>query len=175
MDEIKFYRYSIPSEGRYGGWGTFILDSTGFFAAITDFGNYAYRWDAFGKRDFREFVIQLQHSWDYVLGKVRPNGKEYDDEKTLHGIKRHILEYRRDGGYDKEFARREWNLLSENEDLNTEFNFYDWYQSTKIEEAYEFCEKSYDCDALAFSQMLMPRLAEAIKLDLQSEQVEVSA
>ncbi|EGO63584.1 hypothetical protein [Acetonema longum] len=167
MSEITMWRYHIPPEDGLSGWGTFILDSTGFFAAVTDFGNFAYRWTHHGRKDFREFIIELARDPYYLLGKVRPSGEVYNGEKTLKSIWEHIREYRRCGWYTKEFAREEFNLIRECDDLDAEHDFYDWVRQTNIQDAYEHHQTAYRIDDLCFADGLMPRLAEAIKAEFQ--------
>ncbi|ARF67055.1 hypothetical protein B7C51_19310 [Paenibacillus larvae subsp. pulvifaciens] len=58
-------RYS-PIDGE--GWGIFILDETGMFAAVTDYGNCAYKWPHSGCEDFRHFFAQERTNWGYFGG-----------------------------------------------------------------------------------------------------------
>ncbi|MHB1418700.1 MAG: hypothetical protein ACYCX4_03810, partial [Bacillota bacterium] len=118
-EDIQIWRYYIPSEDGLEGWGIFLLDSTGMFAAVTDYGNYAFRWAYHGEKDFRKFVIGLKNDPGYLLGKVLPNGKVYDGEETIKNIKETIIDVRRDGSWSKEQARKEWDLLDS--DLEYEY------------------------------------------------------
>lgn len=136
---------------------------------MTDYGNYSYRWTHHGRKDFREFVIDLAHDWDYLLGKISPNGKQYDGEKTKGIIKEHILSCRKHGCYSKEFAREEWDRFKYyniNGEFDYHYGFYKWVEDTKIEEAYEFARYSYLASALSFAKKLMPRLAELLMQEL---------
>jgi hypothetical protein len=166
-EDIKIWRYQIPGEdGHCFGWGIFLLDSTGMFAAVTDYGNYASRWTHTGRDDFREFVIRdLAKSPGYLLGKVAK--RVHDGEATLNGVKEYILECRRDGEWSKEEAREEWDLLAECDGLDSIPACTRWYDSTKISDPGEFMSESYDTDAWAFAKVLMPRLAEVLKQELE--------
>lgn len=167
MDNIKFWRYYIPPVDRIEGWGIFLLDSTGMFAAVTDYGNYAYMWDHHGKKDFREFVAGLAKSPYYVLGKVAK--KDYSGKETIKAIKEDILDNRRDGSYTKEFARREWDLLKNTDDMDSVFGFKEWYDNTHVSDASELYSMDWSLQAKAFATKLMPRLAEALKDELRKE------
>jgi len=136
------------------------------FAAVTDYGNYAFRWTAFGKEDFRLFVAGLAKSPYYLLEKVAPNGEVFDQEKTIKRIKEHILEYRWDRSYTKEFAKREWGLFTDN-DFSHEYEFYEWYMETSIADAGEFAMTSYPPNCMAFATKLIPRLAAVLRQELE--------
>ncbi|MDF2563750.1 MAG: hypothetical protein K0Q53_145 [Massilibacillus sp.] len=165
-NDIKIWRYYLPNTERKG-WGIFIIDEKGYFSAVTDYGNYAFMWSSFGSDDFREFVIEISNNPGYVLGKVAK--KEYDGEQTCKDIKELIIELRRDGSFAKEEARREWDLLKDNEWLETDVNFTRFYDETEIDDVCEFYRKSYGLDEMEFAKELLPRLAEEIKKQLQSE------
>lgn len=167
MSDIKIWRYSIPPSDSIEGWGIFLIDSTGMFAAVTDYGNYAYKWTHHGEKDFRQFIVTAYKSHDYILGKLA--SEVYSGKKTVEGIKEHILEYRRDGSFTKEFARREWDLINEIEDMNSEHGFNEWYENTAINDASEFYETNWTPQAKAFAEKLMPRLAAVLREELQKE------
>lgn len=70
------------------GWGTFILRSDGYFSAVTDFGNFAYRWIHHGHEDFRSFW--LENRWDYpsyVVSKFT-NPMHYQSVNTRKAAER---------------------------------------------------------------------------------------
>lgn len=168
MSEIKIWRYLIPPVDNIEGWGIFLLDSTGMFAAVTDYGNYAYKWTHHGRDDFRKFVIGLEKESDYLLGKVAPN-KEYDGEGTIKRIKKDILEHRREGAYTKDFARREWILINNNGNMDSAYGFYKWYEETAITDASEFYTEKWPTSYIAFAKKLIPRLTNAIRKELAME------
>jgi len=167
--DIQFWRYSIPPTDSVEGWGIFLLDSTGMFAAVTDYGNYAFKWTHHGCKDFREFVIKAHKSYDYILGKLI--SKVYSGKKTINHIKRHILEYRWERSYSKKFARKEWDLIKEIDDMDNVIGFKEWYDSTHIEDAAEFYGEDWTPCAKAFAKKLMPRLAEVLKAELAKEAI----
>jgi hypothetical protein len=75
---VVVWRYTVPAEPwrrlardpehRYSGLGYFLIDSSGMFTCVTDYGNYAYKWSDWGPRDFRSFLCGL--SSDYLCGKL---------------------------------------------------------------------------------------------------------
>ncbi|SFH21672.1 hypothetical protein SAMN05660649_04288 [Desulfotomaculum arcticum] len=173
MSDIKFWRYSLPPIDSIEGWGIFLLDSTGMFAAVTDYGNYAFKWTHHGCKDFREFFIDIKHGSDneyYIKKLFQGQEKEFDGENTIKSIKEHILYYRRDGSYSKEFAREEWDLIKEYEhNFISVIDFTRWHDETKIDEAHEFACYDYPSDIKAFGQKLLPRLADVLREELQKE------
>jgi hypothetical protein len=165
MDEIKMWRCAIPSiKGQ--GWGIFLLDSTGMFAAVTDYGNYAFKWTHHGCDDFREFVIDLKNSPDYVLGKVS-HGKEYQGQKTNENIKNEILRARREGYLSEDQAKEEWELVGD--ELEYHEGFLDWYNQTSLCDAQEMSRYDYPPDEKAFAKILLPRLAQILEKELENE------
>ena len=181
MSEVKVWRYSFPSiKGE--GWAIFFLDSVGCFAALSDWGDWSYRWNPRGYeegdgRDFRHFIITCGD--DYLLRKIAPV-QEYDPEATLQSVKEAIIEWRRDRRTTKEDARKTlpelipryvaremWDELSPMYDnLGDSHQFSRWLENTEISDATEcYCTK-FSEQAKIFLQRCMPRLREAIKNEL---------
>lgn len=163
---VTLWRYVLPNV-KHEGWGIFVLGSDGYFSACSDFGNYAHLWSHHGREDFREFLLEVDG--DYLLGKLCGRRTEYMGDKTLAEIKRHILEARRRCGMSKEFARREWDLLDRHDVESHEDCFKDWYNDTRIDDAYEFIMRDYPYDAQAFAEKLMPRLKALLTEELNPE------
>lgn len=165
--EVKVWRYSFPNVNGEG-WAIFFLDSVGCFAALSDWGDWSYRWNPRGYeegdgRDFRHFILSCND--DYLLRKIAPK-QEWDDDATLKNVKEAILGMRRDGGWTKEEARDEWSLLDHCEGMSNEFNFWDWAKDTKLSDTYELGCYKYSTQAQMFLARCMPRLREAIKNEL---------
>ncbi|MCM3294238.1 hypothetical protein M3661_29565 [Paenibacillus sp. MER 180] len=173
MGEVKFWRYYIPPVDSIEGWGVFVLDSTGVFAAVTDYGNVAYKWTHHAEEDFRHFFAKGV-SGGYLLQKLFYEHKRYDGDATLRDVKEYIIDCRRDGSYSREKAREEWDLLSYYDDLDNDASFVRWYDHTSLSDAGEFYNTSYPASAKAFVNKLIPRLSEAIReeLAMESEQNE---
>ncbi len=160
----KMWRYSLPSiQGQ--GWAVVIIDSTGFFSTVSDWGNYAYWWSGHGREDFREFLLTADA--DYVQRKLKPQ-EEYKPEATLKAIRTHILRLRRSEELEREEARDEWNLL-DRQHLYTEICFSEWMHDTGLPGPWEFAVSGPSGDILAFCANVMPRLKEAIRAELALE------
>lgn len=143
------------------------MDSTGMFAAVTDYGNYAFKWTYHGSDDFREFVIGIERSPDYVLEKIS-HGKKFSGKKTKQLIKKCILESRRCGNYTREKARREWDLVNCS-DFYYKEDFHEWYEKTQINDAHELSVYDYPPSEWAFATKLLPRLVDILKQELKQE------
>jgi hypothetical protein len=163
--EVKVWRYSFPSiKGE--GWAIFFLDETGCFAALSDYGDWSYRWNQRGlpeETTFRHFLLQCAD--DYILGKIAPK-QEYDDEGSVVAVKETIIGMRREGQLTKDEAREEWDSIETYENFYSEFNFWDWAKTTSLSEVSELYTQKYSEQARAFLKHCMPRLREAIKNDL---------
>ncbi|WP_426730191.1 hypothetical protein [Myxococcus faecalis] len=163
-----------------GAWlADVILREDGFFATVSDWGNYAFRWTSPGM-PFREFVARLASSPDYVSGKLESRDW-YDGEGTLKRIREHILTSRREGSWTKEEAANEWRVLAESLDtrdgsvprgawdIDLE-QFSRWYHATSIGDASGFARYDYPPDVRSFAREVMPALAVAIRAELAAEQ-----
>ena len=169
-DPIKMWRYRIPAEPGNDSGGVVILDSTGYFSAVTDYGNYAFYWSAHGMADFRQFVVGLEDSWDYVAGKLGGLAltRIFDAEATALALKKELLELRRARYLGKEATQEEWLLLNDLSDgcVSAE----DWHRSTKVFHQDTECVRyRVDRDLEAFCKKLMPRLANLLRAELTAE------
>lgn len=94
MSNIQVYRYRIPGSTHDSG-GIVFMDETGVFSAVTDFGNYAYRWcwdeSERTRQDFRDFIVKIASQSekypDYFLEKVRRNKTELDVKAVQSWLK----------------------------------------------------------------------------------------
>jgi len=60
--QVTAKSYTLYSDE--GDWlGQVVLTSDGMFASVTDWGNLSYAWRAYGDKDFREFLINLNVSY----------------------------------------------------------------------------------------------------------------
>ena len=90
---IKLYQYNLPSIDGLEGWANIIIGENGFFAAVSDYGNYAYRWTHFGTGDFRVWLLDIEP--DYLAGKISRRNA-FDLEGSIAIAKQHIIEIRRE-------------------------------------------------------------------------------
>lgn len=165
MSDVQTWRYSLPSE--HGeGWAIIFMDSIGCFTALSDWGDVGYRWpqQGWGPGDFRKFVIGLDDS--YLIGKLGQNRKEYDPEGTLENVKDAIIQARRDGELKKAKAREEWERLDTYDNLYTEYDFTQWLNTTRLDEASSCHCQRYVRDVTSFVERVMPRLRELLKAEL---------
>ncbi|RKG68674.1 hypothetical protein D7V80_11800 [Corallococcus sp. CA054B] len=174
MAEPLVYQYRLRTEK--GAWlADVILRSDGFFATVSDWGNYAFRWTAPG-REFRAFVVQLAGQGDYVCSKLETRDW-WDGARTLKRIREHILTYRRDGTYSKEKAAEAWQSLADAlgcwsgrdakdcDEIGID-QFAVWCHDTELEMPYEFASYDYPPDVRGFCENVMPALATAIREEL---------
>jgi len=163
-------RYNLPNENGEGWAIVFIDDATGCFAGLSDWGNFAYRWNLAGmpeNQTLRGFLLTCDDS--YLLPKLGQGCKEYDAEKTAEAVKEAIISDRRDGSFTKFAARREWERLDDFNDLSTEWEFAAFCADTRIDDIGEcYCSK-YVSDVTSFVAKVMPRLRKLIAEDLKGE------
>lgn len=163
---IKTWRCYLKGE-KGEGWALALFDEIGFFSCVSDFGNYAHAWGDFGKRDFREFLLEIDAG--YLAGKISGGRREYAAEATLEAVKQHIVELRRDRSVSKDFAREEWDRLSECDNLDSEPAFVRWYDQTGIDDAGELRHSEMCSDVRQFCARVFPRLQRAIQEQLELE------
>ena len=169
MNEVKLWRYYIPSEG-IEGWAEIVITSTGFFAAVSDFGNYAYAWRDAGCNDVRKFFINAHKNWDYFAHKLGgEHSQDYDDVATLKNVKEHLLELRRRKRLTCELARDEWDLLRDCNDLYNSHDFERWYERTVLDDAYELRREKINTHIEIFCRQTMEKLSALIQEQLASE------
>lgn len=160
-EQVTYYRYVVPTL-KFEGWGEFVIGSNGFFAAVSDYGNYAFRWRniAVGL-EVRRFVIQLEP--DYLLSKIARRD-EFDVEGTVQNIKGQICEERRRKDLTKEDARETWDAADRITNSHEASIWYDDYASTvDVEGTYT---QRYSLDSQDFAHKLFPRLKELIRREL---------
>ena len=162
----KTRTYKMPSEPGRGGWAKFIIDDDGYFSVVSDYGNYAFHWTAFGD-DFREFLLDI--SPDYLMGKLS-NGKMcFDLEGTKARIFEHIKEYRRDSYIKKDEAREMWDEI---EVLDSEHDLHSYFENNSsdiFEEWWDMFRQDYPADLKGFATWVYPRFVAMLKAELAAE------
>lgn len=166
---VKMWRYVVPHDANHEGWAIVILDSTGYFSTVSDFGNYAYLWTAHGQPDFRMFVKGLHRDWDYAATKLGDydSNHRFDVEKTVHEIRKAILEARRSREFSKEQALQEWTEASDLDSNN--ISPEQWHERTSLGDPGEYCRYRRDSDLEAFCKLLLPRLSKLVQAELDLE------
>jgi hypothetical protein len=168
-------RYSFKVDDR--GWDSahVVIGSDGYFSSVSAFGNYSHGWWHHGRGDFREFLIGLADDPGYVYRKLHSGNDRYDEDATLKAVKQYIVECRRDGSFTREQARAEWDLLEEHERLENEIAFHDWQRATDIGDAWEFWHTAPEPNCWAFCTRVMPKLAEVLRAELETEAASAGA
>lgn len=164
MSEVKTWRYVLPSIDGEGS-GIVILDSTGFFASVGDYGDYAYWWRYFGEEGFRNFFLKAEKESEYFLRKLSRKS-EIDIGETARLIKETILSRRREGYMTRDYARREWERAKQ---LESDGDEHWWYENTWFACRSELLVYDYPACAKAFVEKFLPRLAKAIEEELKNE------
>jgi hypothetical protein len=166
---LKYYKLpSIKGEG----WAHITINTeTGFFATVSDWGNYAYIWTDPGG-EFRAFLTRLQP--DYLYGKLmmgRPNLKEFDDEATKKEVIEGLDQY--NAAYKERHKGKEWvgyrPELEMAENIVDEASFNDWQEETHLDEAHDYAcwRPCHDCTG--FCERVWPRFVELLKKELYDE------
>lgn len=176
----KVWTYYViePVKDKFVTGGHFIVASNGILSIVSDYGNYANKWPVagFAQKDFRAEIVEMDG--EYVQRKLLQNQKEYSAKKTLQGIKEHILSnrrssffstYRNKSTFSKEEAREEWDLLEENDDLQTSHDFSMWYDQTKLSDAGEFYRQDYPNSSYMMINKLFPIFQKAVMAELRKE------
>lgn len=170
---VKLWRYSLPSIDGLEGWAIIHMDSRGFFATCSDYGNYAFHWRNWGDgRDFREFVIGLARDPYYIANKLdHDKWNLFDKDKTVERIRREIETAAQDGGLSAEDAQDEYERLELLE--SDEWEFSQWVQEQKMFDsccdASDLAVTSPSADLYAFCTKTMPRLAVLLRQELDAE------
>ncbi len=174
MKTPTLYRYTFPrtrpSPTQPGQeWAEVILCQSGFFGACSGWGDYAHRWAYPGVEDFREFFLTPQDNLDYFCRKLSGCQRVYDPDETLKAAKQLLLETRRNRSISQDDARDEWDALHGRFDgLCNEAMFTLWCDDTALE-VVEIYRDKYPEDVQQFCREVLPRLAEAIRQELDKE------
>jgi hypothetical protein len=163
-------RYNVRDDKEW--LGLFVIGDDGYFSTVSGYGNYAYFWSHAGE-DFRRFLCDVDSC--YLLGKLCGRRDEYDGKATVKAVKRHILEQRRSGGFDREEARKEWDILSEHSQLEAREWFGMWVGQTEIGDAPEFAVYEYPSDARWFAKRVMPAFQAMLRAELAAEKAHAAA
>lgn len=162
----RYYLVRVP--GRWG-WARIWITDDGCITTISDYGNFGYWFGAPGC-EFRKFLIGVCE-WDYLVRKFTESDKSIcNPDASFKKIKRHILEYRRDGHLDRDSAREEWDLLHQNRDMGPLEQTH-WYEGTKLGDAAELFtyEKEGYQAAKAFAEHIWPLFVGQLKEELAGE------
>lgn len=137
-------------------------EETGHVIISSDYGHWQYYWNSIGKKTLAQFLSGLD--MHYMGGKMLGAGlHEYCEASTIQCIREHITQYRRDGSYTKEFARTEFDNVRRLEDGYYQ-DFREWYEATKIEDAYELRrDRVRPCWEQFWNRLWVPFVVPALK------------
>jgi hypothetical protein len=168
---VKTWYYALPS-GKDMEWAEIVITSTGMFAAVSDWGDYAYVWRHTGCKDVREFFAGKVDG-DYFARKLAHGARVYNPETTLCNVKEMLNTLVKDGDLTPEKMEEELEVLEDCGDLDSEHSFSTWLNSTLLEcDPYELSSTAcYEIDnsVVNFCERIMPRLAKKIDEELDSE------
>lgn len=172
QDGTVVWRHYVKGDGSWNdGWALFLLDATGYFSVVSDYGNYAFRWTSFGEC-FRTFLMGL-HS-DYLLGKLAK--KEYDEDGTVRAVKNRIIELRRAtrgfSGFSSlsaEKAREEWDLVNELLVGEGYSGYVLWGNETSLQDPWEYHTQDFSSEAWQFAKKVWPRFTKVLREELEKE------
>lgn len=154
-------RYNVRNAK--GRWlADIVISDDGFFATVSDYGNYAYAWTHAGDC-FRSFLFNTEA--DYLVSKLKP-GYVYAGDKTILSVKEHILSRRRTLDMSASKARAEWYLLDAYNNLGDANDFGSWLESTNIRDAYELACSERDPQAMHFAEQVWPAFVAMLRAEL---------
>ncbi len=168
---VTTWHYDLPTDPTTGdGWAEIVLCSTGFFSAVSDWGDYAYAWRSTGKDDFREFMLRAKVNPDYFLSKLHPSSQhEYDEEATLKNVLERIEECRQDSLLTEEELEDEVERLEQYSNLEAREEFSRWVYETKLYEPWSCVVFTPTFHAVTFCKTVLSRLADMIEAELAFE------
>ncbi len=171
---IQVWRYHL-SGGKDQEWAEIVLVSTGMFAAVSDWGDYAYAWRSTGK-GIREFFAGANCAhWDYYARKLAHGARVWDGPATVKSVKRFLGQQYRERAIDPAVCRDVLREVRNAEEFEHELSFDDWVVGSVLSETYECCDlaelavHSFDQDVVQFCQRILPRLAAVIREELARE------
>jgi hypothetical protein len=164
---LKYYKLpSIKGEG----WAHISLNTdTGFFATVSDWGNYSYIWDAPGG-EFRHFLLDLRP--DYLYGKLmmgRPDSKVFDGAKTVENVRLAIEEKNAEEEGHWPHYREELEALSAIGRDPEKSEFEGWESETRLTDVWEYAVYVPAPDCMGFCTKVWPRFVELLKKELYDE------
>lgn len=166
---MKVWHYKFASTGSGEGWAHIMIREDGFFATVSDYGNYAYWWTSTGKSDIREFFLRADVEWDYFAGKLGPK-KELDVEGSFEAVLQDIANELHAGRIDvSEAAEQTKHVKMFQDDEDWEGFIRDDATFEYLDEPFRFGRMRRDPDVDAYAKKILPRLVVAIKAELQSE------
>ena len=162
MADVERYAIRAGNEWAY----IYIDEGSGVFTSYSSFGNYAYQWRSIGGATLKEFLSDLNFS--YFMGKARSGYLRFDGEATIEGIKRTIVEQRREDCLTRKEARAAWEDLSSIEGVDSADSFLnEFFSSIPLMHVYggDYCDVARerpDGDSRGFWREIWPEFLKQI-------------
>jgi hypothetical protein len=154
----EYYLPSIKCEG----WGKFVIDDTGYFSVVSDYGNYAYQWTAFGD-DFKGFLSHLDA--DYLMGKLAGRRAWFDHEATTLALGNEIVRQRKERMIEHDDARDMWDALEGHYGEQDVIAFMQ--ENWKVfDECGDMLQYDHTPQMRAFARQLYPRFVAELKKEI---------
>jgi hypothetical protein len=168
-------RYNIPSE-EGEGWAVIVIDTDiGFFATVSDWGNYAYTWTHPGA-EFRQFLARLTP--DYLYKKLLHGQKSevFDGEATTACIKEAIrlkdVAHTEEKGRSWKRHNAELRSVEKFAPMAEEQDFQAWQSETTLDEPWQYRCTRPEPQAMSFCTKVWPRFKLLLEAELLKEGVD---
>jgi hypothetical protein len=168
-------RYVVRQTGTISGWAIIVIDtSNGFFATISDYGNYSYLWRDPGG-DFRQFLTELEADYFHRKIMLDHNAKVYDGVGTLKAVKELIDALQDDfaskGVFQSTRVADERSLLLSCDNLRDESDYQSWAEVTGFdnEEIVDVRCTKRDEQSWAYCTRVFPIFQATLRLELKEE------
>lgn len=169
-------RYTLGTDPKTPGegWAHIVIDTAiGFFATVSDFGNYACEWTAPGG-EFRKFLLGV--SFDRMHDKLmleRPDRSVFDGERTKAAILEDVRSEMKVSAEDKDVVTRarwvrEHELITACE-MESVSDFDAWMSETTIDDAWEYHRTVPQPQCRRFCEEVMPRFKAILRAELDAE------
>lgn len=166
-------RYELRSNREtHEGWAIIVIDTDiGFFATVSDYGNYAYVWRAPGC-EFRKFLIGVEP--DYLLGKLLHGRMDrlrvFDGDGTKKEILKYIEENKVEECRSQNLEKYEnEKAVLENRSFDCQQDFEAWQSETLLDEPWHFGCWVPDPQCMGFCTKIMPRFKKLLEEELKAE------
>lgn len=159
-------KYVIRPAAPLSSWAIILIDTShGFFATVSDYGNYAYNWSNPGC-EFRKFLTELEPT--YLHGKLmhgRRDRQVYDQQATLKAVREYFVQE----GKDVEKEMEDINSADFN-NLHDDYDFRTWIDEKNLYGEVEHLHCTMpNPESWAFCTKLFPTFQMALRKELEEE------
>jgi hypothetical protein len=162
--------YKLPSVNGEGWAHIAINTETGFFATVSDWGNFSYIWTA-PRCEFRKFLTEIRA--DYLYGKLmmgRPYSRVFDGRKTVENIRERLLrKNNKETPPGWAFYEEELELLLALGEDPGKSELEVWESQTRLLDVWEHAVYSTEPQCTSFCEKVWPRFCEVLRAELHEE------